>query len=232
MNEKGTILLVEDDKNIQRINRRILEREGFMVLCASTLKETQELLREHTPDALVLDIMLPDGNGLAFCEKIRPATSAPVLFLTALDEKSEIIEGLVAGGNDYITKPYDVDEFVARVNAQLRRARMNRRDAEQAEVLARGPLSLDTVALRAFLDGKDMRLTAREFSVLLFLLRNEGRILSADEIYEGVWKQPMSGNAGALWKCMSRLKNKLAVSDEISLMSFRKEGYMLEVMEK
>lgn len=154
MNEKGTILLVEDDKNIQRINRRILEREGFMVLCASTLKETQELLREHTPDALVLDIMLPDGNGLAFCEKIRPATSAPVLFLTALDEKSEIIEGLVAGGNDYITKPYDVDEFVARVNAQLRLARMNRRDAEQAEVLARGPLSLDTVALRAFLDGR------------------------------------------------------------------------------
>ena len=77
-----------------------------------------------------------------------------------------------------------------------------------------------------------MLLTAREFSVLLFLLRNEGRILSADEIYEGVWKQPMSGNAGALWKCMSRLKNKLAVSDEISLMSFRKEGYMLEVMEK
>lgn len=85
------------------------------------------------------------------------------------------MRGLWQGGNDYITKPYDVDEFVARVNAQLRLARMNRRDAEQAEALSRGPLSLDTVALRAFLDGKDMRLTAREFSVLLFLLRNEGQ---------------------------------------------------------
>ena len=129
MKETGTILLVEDDKNIQRTNRRILEREGYTVLCAGNLHGAQALLMEHSPDAMVLDIMLPDGNGLDFCGKIRPYTSVPVLFLTALDEKSEIIEGLLAGGNDYITKPYDVDEFVARIKAQLRLARMNRRDA-------------------------------------------------------------------------------------------------------
>lgn len=232
MKDRGTILLVEDDKNIQRTNRRILEREGFTVLCASTLKETQVMLRERKLDALVLDIMLPDGNGLDFCGKIRPFTPVPVLFLTALDEKSEIIEGLVAGGNDYITKPYDVDEFVARVRAQLRLAQMNRQAAEKAKTLTRGPLMLDIVALRAYLGGEDMMLSAREFSVLLFLLKNEGNTLSAEEIYKGAWDQPMTGSTSALWKCISRLKNKLAVCEgRVSLMNFRNKGYMLEVVD-
>lgn len=232
MKETGTILLVEDDKNIQRINRRILEREGFTVLCAATIGEAYELLQKHSPDVLVLDIMLPDGSGLVFCEKIRPATPAPVLFLTALDEKNEIIEGLVAGGNDYITKPYDVDEFVARVKTQLRLVRMNRQTMEHTKTLTRGPLVLDTVALRVFLNGSDMRLSAREFSVLLYLLKNEGKTLPAEEIYEEIWKQPMSGDANALWKCMSRLKNKLAASEgRISLMNFRNEGYLLDIVD-
>lgn len=233
MKETGTILLVEDDKNIQRTNRRILEREGFSVLCAGTLNETRAMLQKQEPDALVLDILLPDGNGLDFCEKIRPYTPVPVLFLTALDEKDEIIEGLVAGGNDYITKPYDVEEFVARVRAQLRLARMNRLASEQAKNLTRGPLMLDTVALKAYLDGEDMLLSAREFSVLLFLLKNEGKTLSAEELYEGAWDRPMAGNTGAIWTCISRLKSKLEASGgRVSLMNFRGRGYMIEVISK
>lgn len=226
-----TILLVEDDPNILRTNRRILKREGFTVLCARSLQEAREKFTQQKPDALVLDIRLPDGSGLAFCEEIRGDTSAPVLFLTALDEKNEIIEGLVAGGNDYITKPYDVDEFLARIKAQLRLAQMNRLAVEQSKTLKRGPLTLDTVAMRAYLDGEDMLLSGREFSVLLFLLKNEGKILSAEEIYEGVWNQPLAGNVSALWKCISRLKGKLSgCEDEISLMSFRHQGYMLEIV--
>lgn len=229
---KETILLVEDDENILRTNRRILEREDYTVLCAETLAKARVLLRAHTPSALVLDIGLPDGSGLAFCEEIRPTTSAPVLFLTALDEKSEIIEGLVAGGNDYITKPYDVNEFLARVKAQLRLAQMNRREAENAKTLSRGPLTLDMVALRAFLNGTDMLLSAREFSVLLYLLKNEGRTLSPNEIYEGAWRQPLAGNISALWKCISRLKTKLSSCEkQISLMNFRNQGYLLEILE-
>lgn len=232
MRATETILLVEDDKNIQRTNRRILEREGFTVLCAGRLKEAQEILLEHKPDALILDIMLPDGSGLVFCEEIRPYTPVPVLFLTALDEKDEIIEGLVAGGNDYITKPYDVDEFVARVKAQLRLARMNRLASENTKTIIRGPLTLDTIALRAFINGVDMMLTAREFSVLLFLLKNEGRTLSAKEIYKGAWDQPMSGNVNALWKCISRLKNKLTACEaKVCLMNFRNKGYLLEIID-
>lgn len=229
---KDTILLVEDDANILRTNRRILEREGFQVLCADSLEKARIQLSMHTPSALVLDIRLPDGSGIAFCEEIRPTTSAPVLFLTALDEKSEIIEGLMAGGNDYITKPYDVDEFLARVKAQMQLAHMNRKEAEKSGTLKHGPLMLDIVAMRAFLHDEDMMLSAREFSLLFFLLKHHGKTLSAKEIYEGAWSQPMAKNASALWKCISRLKSKLAGSEsEISLMNFRNEGYSLEVVE-
>lgn len=228
---KKNILLVEDDPNILRTNRRILEREGFTVLCASTLQEARAKLTQHTPDVLVLDIRLPDGSGLSFCEEIRPTTFAPVLFLTALDEKSEIIEGLVAGGNDYITKPYDVDELLARVGAQLRLAQINRLAAEQSKTIKRGPLILDTVAMRAYLKGEDMLLSGREFSVLLYLVKNEGKTLSAEQLYEGAWNQSMAGNASALWKCISRLKGKLAVSDgRVALTNLRNEGYMLELV--
>ena len=228
---KATVLLIEDDDNILRTNRRILEREGFAVLSAGTLADARLLLARHRPDAVVLDIMLPDGSGLAFCQEIRPTILAPVLFLTALDEKSEIIRGLVAGGNDYITKPYDVDEFVARVHAQLRLAQSNRQATERAKTLTRGPLTLDTVAIRAYLDGQDMLLSTREFSVLLYLLKNEGRTISASELYQEVWNQPLSGNTSALWKCLSRLKSKLqAAQGRVALISFRNEGYTLEIL--
>lgn len=231
MDDNGYVLLVEDDKNILRTNRRILEREGFTVMCAETLQAARLLLEARQPDVLVLDIMLPDGSGLEFCQEVRPALTAPVLFLTALDEQHEIIEGLVAGGNDYITKPYRVEELLARVRAQLRLVRMNRQALENVRTLTRGPLMLDVVALRAFLDGEDMQLSAREFSVLLFLLKNEGKTLSAEEIYQGAWNQPLAGNTGALWKCISRLKNKLAASEgNVSLMNFRNKGYLLEVI--
>ncbi|MDO4545010.1 MAG: response regulator transcription factor [Bacillota bacterium] len=232
MEDKQRILLVEDDKNILRTNRRILEREGYTVLCAETLDQARKVLQQHTPDVLVLDIMLPDGSGLDFCRRIRPQLSSPVLFLTALGEREEILEGLIAGGNDYITKPYDIDEFVARIKAQLHLVHMNRQAADAPKALKRGPLELDMVAIRAFLGGEDMLLSAREFSLLLYLLQNEGRTLAAEEIYENAWKLPLVGDANALWKCISRLKTKLApFRKEISLMNFRNKGYSLEIFE-
>lgn len=232
MGDGGTVLLVEDDKNILRTNRRILEREGFAVLCAENLAQARAHLSVCRPDVLVLDIELPDGSGVAFCEEIRSTLAAPVLFLTGRDAEGEVIRGLTAGGNDYITKPYSIEVLAARVNAQLRLARMNRTASEKAKTMARGPLTLDLVALRATLDGEDMRLSAREFSVLLFLLKNEGRTVPADELYREVWRQPLAGNASALWKCISRLKTKLDDGGgNVSLLNFRGEGYLLEVID-
>lgn len=232
MSETGTVLLVEDDAGILDANRRILARAGYTVLCARELSEARALLAENEPDVMVLDIELPDGNGVAFCEEIRPTTSAPVLFLTGRDDEDDIVKGLVAGGNDYIPKPYSMAVLIARVNAQLRLARMNRAASEKAKTMTRGPLTLDLVALRAFLKGADMKLSAREFSVLLFLLKNEGNTLSAEQVYEGAWDQPMAGNTNAIWTCISRLKGKLeAAEGQISLVNFRGKGYLLEVLQ-
>lgn len=232
MSHKGIVLLVEDDTNILRTNRRILEREGYIVLSAETLAKARMILKENIPDALVLDIMLPDGDGLTFCREIRPTTSAPVLFLTALDAKSEVVEGLIAGGNDYITKPYDVDEFVARIEAQIRLARMNRENTGGRNALQRGPLVLDFVSSRAFLNETDMVLSPREFAMLHFFLKNEGKIVSSKQIYEAVWNQPMAKNASALWKCISRLKRKLEISNGyVTLTNYRNQGYAIEINE-
>ena len=117
--EKGIILLLEDNPKILDINRRILEKDGLMVLTAKTIAEARERIKIAVPDVAVLDIMLSDGSGLDFLSELRERCNAPALFLTAKAERADIIAGLMAGGNDYITKPYDIDEFRARVMSFL-----------------------------------------------------------------------------------------------------------------
>ena len=120
MAENGIVLLVEDNPRILDVNRRMLEKEGLFVLTARTLAEARERVRIAYPDVTVLDIMLPDGSGLDFLAELRETCNAPVLFLTAKAERADIMAGLTAGGNDYITKPYDIDEFRMRVISFLR----------------------------------------------------------------------------------------------------------------
>ena len=120
MNDRGIVLLVEDNTRILDLNRRILEKEGLMVLCAKTLAEARERIKIATPDVAVLDIMLPDGSGLDFLSEFRKTCDSPALFLTAKSERPDVIAGLTAGGNDYISKPYDIDEFRMRVLGFLR----------------------------------------------------------------------------------------------------------------
>jgi len=115
MINKGIVLLLEDNLKILDINRRLLENKGLMVLTAKTLEEARERVKITVPDVAVLDIMLPDGSGLDFLQELRETCPIPALFLTAKTEHADVIAGLTAGGNDYITKPYDIDEFCARV---------------------------------------------------------------------------------------------------------------------
>lgn len=209
MDDNGIVLLVEDDKEILRINRRILEKEGFTVLCAESLCEARQKLAGQSPDVLVLDIMLPDGSGLDFCREVQGFTVSPVLFLTALDENHEIVEGLAAGGSDYITKPYDMEQFVARVKSHLRLARMNQRAAEQAKTLVRGPLTLEMVSGRAYLNGTDLLFNAKEFALLRFLIQNEGTTFSKEALYEAVWNLPVIHDARVIKSHLSRVRVRL-----------------------
>jgi DNA-binding response OmpR family regulator len=205
------ILLVEDNEQIQRGNERMLKRRGYAVASALTLAEARRRIAEQTPDAIVLDIMLPDGNGLDFMRelrmrKLKTESSVPILLLTGLTTPEDVVRGLSSGGDDYLAKPYDFNVLVARIEALLRRT------GRVPETLTKGALQLDIIASRAYLDGNDLLLSPKEFALLLLMAQNEGRLLSAEYLSEAIWKQPPAADNGAVKTAVSRLRSKLGDS--------------------
>lgn len=226
MNEKKTpvILMVEDNEHVRALNCSVLERADYRVLTAKSLAETRRILAGKPGISLVvLDILLPDGNGLAFISELRQSTQAPVLLLSSRRDYEDIVNGLTGGADDYMTKPYRIEELLARIVGLLRRREAMCPPAE----VARGPLVMDTVAQRGFLFDRDMLLQPREYAILLFLIQNEGRGISAEQLYEAVWKLPAAGNAGAVRTAVSRLRRKLAGSG-YTITSGRGSGYCFE----
>ena len=222
MNENGVILLVEDNLKILDANRRIFEEYGYTILMAETLQQARKHLITTEPDVVVLDVMLPDGNGFDFLCELRETCAAPVLFLTAKDEREDKLRGLRAGGNDYITKPYDIDELRERVvNFHHFARRLPPR-------LKLGELELDTAASMAFVFGKDLALSPKEFALLRLFVQKEGTILSAEYLYEKVWKAPLTNDTQAVRATVSRLRTKLTDSG-YTITSLRNEGYCFEM---
>lgn len=220
MSEKR-ILLVEDNEKIMQGNQRMLLRRGYGVASALTLTEARREFEAQTPDLIVLDIMLPDGSGLDFMAELRQYSKVPVLLLTGLTTPEDVVRGLTAGGDDYLSKPYDFGVLLARVEALLRRAE------QIPETLTRDRLSLDVAAGAATLDGVDLLLTQKEFALLLIFTQNAGRFISAEYLYEKVWKQPMASDSQAFRKALQRLREKIKDSGWRIEMS-RGEGYSFE----
>lgn len=220
MSEKR-ILLVEDNEKIMQGNQRMLLRRGYVVASALTLTEARREFEAQTPDLIVLDIMLPDGSGLDFMAELRQYSKVPVLLLTGLTTPEDVVRGLTAGGDDYLSKPYDFGVLLARVEALLRRAE------QIPEKLTRDRLSLDVAAGAATLDGVDLLLTQKEFALLLIFTQNAGRFISAEYLYEKVWKQPMASDSQAFRKILQRLREKIKDSGWRIEMS-RGEGYSFE----
>ncbi len=185
-----TILCVEDEPYVLENNRKMLADGGYRVMTAENLAQARAHLAETTPDAIVLDIMLPDGNGLEFLKELRAAgSSVPVIMLTAWNKSTDIAKGLRAGANDYLGKPFEYDVLLARVEAMFR-------NVEQVPaIIEKDLLKLDVMAGRALLDGADMLLTQKEFALLLLFVQHEGRVISAEYLYEKVWGRPMGGDA-------------------------------------
>ena len=198
-----TVLLIEDDPVLRNSNRLLLESEGYGVLAAGTLAAARGYLGEAAPDAVVLDILLPDGNGLDFLNEMRKSSAVPVLLLTALNTNADMIKGLEAGGDDYLPKPFDVGVFLTRVKAILRRA------GNVPETLAKGALKLNLLSGQAFVDGADLLLAQKEFSLLSLFVRHENQTMTADFLYEKAWGQPMQNDANAVKVMVSRLRKKL-----------------------
>jgi DNA-binding response OmpR family regulator len=217
----ATLLLVEDNPAVQHNNRAILTRRGYQVREASNLAQARASVAEVEPDAIILDFMLPDVSGLDFLAELRRDSRIPALVLTALGTPEDIARGLRAGGDDYLPKPYDLDVFLARVEALLRRAR------QVPESVAVGPLLLDITAGEAFFDGADLLLTGKEFALHLLLAQNESRALDVEYLYERIWKRPTLGDTRAVKTVVSRLRAKLARTG-YTIVAARGEGYLLE----
>lgn len=218
----STILLVEDNPHILRINAEVLSLRGYEVLQAASAAEARRQLQWHPVDLIVLDIMLPDANGLELCRELKKQYHVPILFLTALGENQDVVDGLRAGGDDYLSKPYDLEVFVARIEARLRERSDNRRH------ITYGCLLLDTVSLTGFVNGRDIQLTQKEFTVLLLLAQNAEQRVPSGELAREVWGDGADQENSALWTLVSRLRKKLK-SDESRLeIASLRGGYMLE----
>lgn len=202
-------------------NERMLKRRGYEVITALTLAQARIAICAQMPDLFVLDIMLPDGSGLDFMAELRKYSQTPILLLTGLTTPEDIVRGLTAGGDDYLAKPYDFGVLLARVEALLRRAQ------QVPEYIHKGRLRLDVTADVATLDGDDLLLSQKEFSLLLIFLQNEERFISAEYLYEKVWKQAMAGNSNTLKTTINRLREKIKSSGYRIAWS-RGEGYCFE----
>jgi DNA-binding response OmpR family regulator len=222
MDDKKTILMVEDAYDILWMNRHMFVTQGYTVITAKSLSETRARLNGCDPDVIILDIMLPDGNALDFIPEIRAKTNAPILLLTALTDRDDRLSGLRAGGDDYISKPYDIDELAARVEAFLRREDMHRKNP--ARELASGALRIDTVLLRAFVNGRDLLLQPKEFALLLFFMQNENQTLKAETLYKKVWQRPLNNDTNAVRYQISCLRKKLKGSGYVITAEYG-EGY-------
>lgn len=225
------ILIVEDNKEILLLNKKALERREFSVLTAGSVAEARSCLEKGPIHLIILDIRLPDGSGLDFCTEIRRRISAPILMLSSLKEQKDIIGGLMVGGDDYMTKPYRLEELYARILSLLRREELFEERLSKEKTLTtivRGPLTLETIQCRAYLNGRDVGLTPKEFALLLLLVQNEGIALPGNLIYEKVWGVKANDDIRGIWTHISKLRSKLSIGAEspINITAERGKGYL------
>jgi len=182
------ILIIEDDPDISNLIAYYMTREGYTVRVASNGFDGLEQIKHDFPDLLILDLMLPDMDGLEVCKRLRDsgASALHILMLTARGEESDKITGLALGADDYVTKPFSLQELVARVKALLRRTKQPEKVA-LSTLYRYGPLVLDNTRHDLTVHGKGVRLTAKEFALLVLLLKNKGRVLDRGRLLEDVW---------------------------------------------
>ena len=191
------ILLVDDEPLITDSLSYSLQREGFEVKAVATGMEALRAVEESRPDLVVLDLMLPDINGLEVCKRLRVNSSIPVIMLTARSEEIDRVLGLEVGADDYLAKPFSFRELLARIHATLRRVAMDRQNTQVQPVSLRH-LNLDPAARRAFKGQQELQLSAREYELLAVLMKNAGKALSREELLKLVWGDDWVGDPRTL----------------------------------
>jgi two-component system alkaline phosphatase synthesis response regulator PhoP/two-component system response regulator ResD len=223
----ATILVVDDEPNITQLLKLYLSRSGFQVETAANGEEALRKTRSLRPDLIVLDLKLPDIDGLEVCRRVRAESDIPLIMLTARDEDIDKIVGLEMGADDYITKPFNPREVLARVRAVLRRSEGRMRADGPIRV---GDLVVDTNRREAFIGDQPIQLRAKEFDLLATLARNAGIVLDRDRLLNQVWGYDFTGDTRTVDVHIAWLRQKLAGS-RVEIQTVRGAGYKLVVRE-
>jgi two-component system OmpR family response regulator len=218
------LLLVDDEENLRSMLVAALRHSGFEVDAVGSGRAALDAVGSQRPDLVVLDVMLPDLDGFEVCRRLRADGSRiPVLFLTARDGTEDKVRGLTLGGDDYLVKPFSLEELVARVQAVLRRSGL----AQTGSVLRCEDLELDTDAHRVTRSGADVSLSPTEFKLLRYLLVNQGRVVSKAQILDHVWSYDFGGDGGVVETYIGYLRRKVDTVDPRLIQTVRGVGYTL-----
>jgi DNA-binding response OmpR family regulator len=220
--QKGTIVVVDDEPNIADLVDLYLAREGFRVLKTDTGEAGLQAVKDHRPRLVVLDVGLPDVDGLEVCKRLRATSQIPVIFLTARDSEVDRVVGLELGGDDYLTKPFSPAELVARVKAVLRRVD----GGPAAEVVQAGEVAIDAGRREVRVAGEPVDFTTKEFDLLRYLAERPGLALSRQQILDGVWGYDWYGDARTVDVHIAQVRKKLG--DTVEIKTVRGVGYRLE----
>jgi two-component system, OmpR family, response regulator MprA len=220
---KEHVLIIEDDEAIVRLLRRGLAYEGYQVETALDGETGLALARDHHPDMVILDLMLPGMDGLEVCQRLRGGSNVPILMLTAKDTTQDRVQGLDAGADDYLVKPFELDELLARTRALLRRTQ-----TERVQVLTFMDLTLDTSTRQGIRKGRVISLTAKEYDLLELFMRHPRQVLTREMIFDRVWGYDFGGESNVLDVYIRYLRQKLENEGEARLLhTVRGVGYVL-----
>ena len=222
------VLVVDDEHNLTELLSMALRYEGWEVRSAGTGMAAVRAAREFEPDAVALDMMLPDMDGLEVLRRMREHNDRlPVLFLTARDAVEDRIAGLTAGGDDYVTKPFSLEEVVARLRALMRRTVLVATEEDDSRLVV-GDLTLDEDSHEVTRAGAQIQLTATEFELLRYLMRNPKRVLSKAQILDRVWNYDFGGQANVVELYISYLRKKVDANRQPMIHTLRGAGYVLK----
>ena len=228
---EACLLVVDDEPNIRDLLATSLRFAGFEVFTASTGNEAIREATEHQPDLVVLDVMLPDMDGFTVTRRLRDrGEQYPILFLTAKDETQDKVAGLTVGGDDYVTKPFSLEEVVARIRAVLRRTHGGTESTVESALMV-GDLRLDEDSHEVHRGDVNIELSPTEFKLLRYLMLNAGRVVSKTQILDHVWDYDWSGEVGIVESYISYLRRKIDVIGDPMIHTKRGIGYVLRAAE-
>jgi len=208
---KTTILTADDDPQLLRLITRNLQLEGYVVLSASDGQQALEEIERSMPDLVLLDVMMPKMDGFTVCQRVREFSAVPIIIVTARGQDQEKVRGLDLGADDYLTKPFSVDELLARVRAVLRRTQFSAKESAQGlqTSISTGDLTIDYSQHLVTKAGKEIPLTPTEYNIIAYLAQNAGRIITQDLLLEHVWGAEYLGESHMLQVNINRLRHKL-----------------------